>query len=87
MAPPNMTTRKSKIARLPFNFREQLLAEAASCPPSPNAARGSSYSNNLRALPAHPLRPESARNPPSARSARSARFGSSGGGILGFLKI
>ena len=38
----------------------------SSCPPSPNETRASSFSNNLRALPAHPLHPKAPpiRRPP-----------------------
>jgi len=39
----------------------------SSCPPSPSEARASSFSNNLRAIPAHPLHPKAPeiRRPPA----------------------
>jgi len=39
----------------------------SSCPPSPNGPRASAFSNNLRAIPAHPLHPKAPeiRRPPA----------------------
>jgi len=59
--------RETKGQRSPATRRAEASAEAASHPPSPNGPRASSYSNNLRAIPAHPLHPKAPeiRRPPA----------------------
>ena len=59
--------RETKGHKSPSTRRAGASAEAASCPPSPNGARASSFSNNLRAIPAHPLHPKAPeiRRPPA----------------------
>jgi len=51
----------------PSTRRAEASADAASCPPSSNGPRASAFSNNLRAIPAHPLHPKAPeiRRPPA----------------------